>query len=62
MTQTVLYYIFNTQKDSKMTLADFIQEYLDQQGQELSEQQKLAIELIEQMYPNQSWTLKAAAE
>ena len=62
MTQTVLYYIFNTQKDSKMTLADFIQEYLDQQGQELSEQQKLAIELIEQMYPNQSWTLKEAAE
>ena len=62
MTQTVLYYIFNTQKDSKMTLADFIQEYLDQQGQELSEQQRLAIELIEQMYPNQSWTLKEAAE
>ena len=44
-----------------MTLADFIQEYLDQQGQELSEQQRLAIELIEQMYPNQSWTLKEAA-
>ena len=62
MTQTVLYYIFNTQKDSKMTLADFIQEYLDQQGQELSEQQKLALELLEKEYPNQSWTLKEAAE
>ena len=45
-----------------MTLADFIQEYLDQQGQELTDEQKLAIELIEQMYPNQSWTLKEAAE
>ena len=45
-----------------MTLADFIQEYLDQQGQELSEQQKLALELLEQKYPNQSWTLKGAAE
>jgi hypothetical protein len=45
-----------------MFLSDFIQEYLDQQGQELSEQQKLALELLEQQYPNQSWTLKAAAE
>ena len=44
-----------------MTLADFIQEYLDQQGQELSEQQKLALELLEKEYPNQSWTLKEAA-
>jgi len=41
-----------------MTLADFIQEYLDQQGQELTEQQRLALELLEQQYPNQSWTLK----
>ena len=45
-----------------MTLADFIQEYLDQQGQELTEQQRLAIELIEQQYPSQSWTLGVPAE
>ena len=62
MSRSQLYYIFNTQKDSRMTLADFIQEYLDQQGQELSEQQRLAIELIEQMYPNQSWTLKETTQ
>ncbi len=45
-----------------MNLANFIQEYLDQQGQELSDQQKLALELLEQQYPNESWTLKEAAE
>jgi len=43
-----------------MTLADFIQQYLDQQHQELSDQQRLALELLEQQYPNQCWTLKAA--
>jgi len=45
-----------------MNLANFIQEYLDQQGQELSDEQKLALELLEQQYPNESWRLKAAAE
>ena len=45
-----------------MNLANFIQEYLDQQGQELSDEQKLALELLEKQYPNQSWTLKEAAE
>ena len=45
-----------------MNLANFIQEYLDQQGQELSDEQKLALELLEKQYPNQSWTLKATAE
>jgi hypothetical protein len=45
-----------------MHLANFIQEYLDQQGQELSDQQKLALELLEQQYPNESWTLKEAVE
>jgi hypothetical protein len=54
--------LYNTEKDTKMNLANFIQEYLNQQGQELSDEQKLALELVEQQYPNQSWTLKKAAE
>jgi len=54
--------LYNTQKDTRMNLANFIQEYLDQQGQELSDEQKLALELLEQQYPNESWTLKEAAE
>lgn len=41
-----------------MTLADMIAEYLAQQGQELTAEQRRAIELIEQLYPNQVWTLK----
>lgn len=54
--------LYNTEKGTRMNLANFIQEYLDQQGQELSDEQKLALELLEQQYPNESWTLKEAAE
>ena len=42
------------------TLADMITDYISQYGQELTDEQKSAIELIEQLYPNQLWTLKDA--
>ena len=44
-----------------MTLADMIEEYLNQQGQELTAEQRLAIELVEQQHPNEVWTLKGSA-
>lgn len=45
-----------------MTLADMIQDYLAQQGKDLSESQRLAIDLLTDQYPNQVWTIKGAAQ
>lgn len=43
-------------------LKDFIEEYLNQLGKELTEEQRLAIDLIEAQYPNESWELKPLKE
>ncbi len=45
-----------------MILADFIQEYLVHQGQELTEQQRMALEMLEKQYPNEAWSLKETTE
>ena len=45
-----------------MILADFIQEYLVHQGQELTEQQRMALEMLEKQYPNETWSLKETTE
>ena len=41
-----------------MTLADMIQEYLNQQGKDLTDEQRSAIDLLASQYPNQCWTVK----